>query len=584
MMKIVKRMSILFLFLFLIPNLIQAQYTYDLNSNERLYLPEWKYNFGDRSEWINPNYDDSSWTTLYPDPVRLVQKGIHWCRATVMIRGKPSDTQPLALKFLNLGNAFEVYWDGVFIGRNGRVENSQSLEEPGNHLSVIKLDKELTTPGRHVLAVRMSNFHGRAQFLATRVAIDRWEEWRSYRDFFQQYTVFLFGVLTTIAILGFTLYAGLNKKKDFLFLVMFSGFSMILIYMNYRDVVGVPTTHDYLYLVQNILFHFVQILLVGYFIFFLGVGHKIVHFSIITLVLSINVFLMLVLSINVEVWLTWLFLFYISGIFIHATKRKLSGSVILFTGFCVSVILESLRFLPLKISVQQGMIIDSIATVFLLFCLILAISRRFIVQEKVHEELRIKSHRLETEMLKNTIQPHFIMNTLLSIIQLISKDPKKAIRLIELLAEEFKLTNQFSSKKLISLDEELQLCQTHLDLMALRKKTHYALITEDTDPSDTIPPMIFHTLIENGLTHSFRPDENGTFHLNAQKNGNATKYILKNGGSKLKTVDDPSESEITAGLGMRYVKSRLEESFPDCWDIKYGLQEDEWVVEIVIRR
>jgi LytS/YehU family sensor histidine kinase len=214
--------------------------------------------------------------------------------------------------------------------------------------------------------------------------------------------------------------------------------------------------------------------------------------------------------------------------------------------------------------------------------MIFVICRRFVDEDKLHEEMKLRSHRLENEMLKKTIQPHFIMNTLLSIIQLISKNPKKAIKLIQLLADEFKMINQFSSMSLITLEDELKLCRIHLDLMGIRLKTNYQLITENIDTSDKVPPMIFHTLIENGLTHALRTDEDGNFHLSSQRNGNHVIYIFKNSGSKLDEIRNNEKMSISEGLGIRYIKARLEECYGDHWEINYGLRNNHWEVEICI--
>jgi len=580
-MKIVKRISI-FIFCFL-PGLIHSQYTYDILSNERLYLLEWKYNNGDHPDWVKPEFDDTEWEICYPHPALGDQQGIYYYRCTIRIENNPSDSHLLAMKVLNLGNAFEIYWDGVLIKQNGRVGTNKETEHPGNHFFVTKLNKEWITSGLHFLTIRCSNLHGRSGFLETRIAVDSWEKWHSYKGFMLRYTIFISGILMTVAILSIALYIGLYRKKNFLVLMAFALFSLILIYINYRDITGIPTTYDFFYIAQNILYYFVNILLVGYFIIFLGIRDKIIHFSFISLILVLDPFLTFVLSVDVNLLLTWLFLLYTSAILIYAMKRKISGSVILFTGFVVSASPEFLNMLPVRLSIRQHVIFGSFTSVFLLFCMLVAICRRLVEQTKQHEEALAKAHRIENEMLKKTIQPHFIMNTLLSLMHLILKDSRKAIQLVQLLAEEFKLINLFSSKKLIPVEEEIKLCKIHLDLMSLRKKTQYELNTKNIEPLDMIPPMIFHTLIENGLTHAFKTDENGSFELSSQKDDNSRRYILTNNGSKLEELENQTRSEINEGLGIHYVKARLEESFGNEWKLKYGLKNNHWKVEISIK-
>ncbi|MCB0294650.1 MAG: histidine kinase, partial [Calditrichaeota bacterium] len=147
--------------------------------------------------------------------------------------------------------------------------------------------------------------------------------------------------------------------------------------------------------------------------------------------------------------------------------------------------------------------------VFFIFCVMLSISRQIKQQNQQHEVAKLRSARLETELLKKHIQPHFLMNTLLSIISWIREDPPTAIKLIQSLAEEFRMINQISSQTEIPLSDEVALCRTHLTLMGYRQDVQYALEAQNLPGEEKIPPMIFHTLIENGLTHAYRSGENG---------------------------------------------------------------------------
>lgn len=49
------------------------------------------------------------------------------------------------------------------------------------------------------------------------------------------------------------------------------------------------------------------------------------------------------------------------------------------------------------------------------------------------------------------------------------KDPSSAIKLIEALADEFRMINQISTLKLIPIGQEIDLCRAHLKIMSYRK-------------------------------------------------------------------------------------------------------------------
>ncbi len=187
------------------------------------------------------------------------------------------------------------------------------------------------------------------------------------------------------------------------------------------------------------------------------------------------------------------------------------------------------------------------------------------------------------ELLKTHIHPHFISNTLHSVKSWFREDPAKAEKLIQTLADEFQLIHAMYSKSLIPIEEEIRLCEYHLQIMGYRRDVHFELKAENIPLNEEIPPLVFHTLIENGLTHAYRPRENGHFWLRYEKIGNETVYTLKNDGSRLRDFAR-GKPAMDDGLGMKYVKARLEESYPGKWTIEYGIDGDFWKVRIRIKK
>jgi LytS/YehU family sensor histidine kinase len=201
-------------------------------------------------------------------------------------------------------------------------------------------------------------------------------------------------------------------------------------------------------------------------------------------------------------------------------------------------------------------------------------------QEKTRRGLELRAQRLEIELLKRTIQPHFLLNTLSSVKSLLVRRPDEADELIQALASELRMIGAISSRRLISLRQELELCRYHLKIMSCRRSARYFLHTEHLPEEVKVPPLLFHSLIENGITHSFKPTEQGTFWLSSEEDNTKIRYILKNDGSLLQKLspDDLWEE----GIGIKYVKSRLEENYPGKWQLEYGLRDSKWETVITI--
>ena len=65
------------------------------------------------------------------------------------------------------------------------------------------------------------------------------------------------------------------------------------------------------------------------------------------------------------------------------------------------------------------------------------------------------------------------------------------------------------------MEEELSMCRAHLQIMGFRKHACFELKTEGIEGTEKIPPAIFHTLIENGLTHGYAERDQGLFILSS---------------------------------------------------------------------
>ena len=269
---------------------------------------------------------------------------------------------------------------------------------------------------------------------------------------------------------------------------------------------------------------------------------------------------------------------YALSLSVYAIRNRQKGSIAAFIGLIILSIPNMHIFL---IGWPPIGIFPSSYALFTLF-IIFSIGSQIREQNRLLKTTTIQSHRLETELLKKSIQPHFLMNTLLSIISWIRMNTEKAVELILILADEYRIINRISSEKTILIKEEIQLCKSHLEIMGYRNNTRYTLITKGISGNERVPPMIFHTLIENGLTHAYRTGESGTFYLKCIKNNGIIHYLLRNDGSKLRRFSQQNQTQIEEGIGLKYIKARLEENVPSNWNVEYGYKDGFWEVNIII--
>jgi len=568
--------TLLLLLILVLPGYSESkfkQFFFDLDSNKVEYLFGWKYKFGDQPSRANIDYDDSDWEIFTNKTFNKEKKGIYWYRAYINLTGNQNDFDILALNFHSFASAYEVYWDGTFIQKNGRVAPVKSQEEPGAIIHTIKLNREQTKQGKHLIAIRLSNHHQKKTVQLFKIQFGYFSKIQTEITGYFFNLLFSAGIFLLAALLSFALFLGGGRHRSYLLFTIYClthvSFTIITISVRYINInmLYLPYIDAYYYICAPI----GGILLNLFFLYNFNIPRKYLH-------IALNVILtVLILMLFNHKYITLIQLYSI-GLLLYSVRHKEPGSAVALLGVMVFTTLMTLFF--------YGIIfyIYFFGEIFFLFSVTLSISMQIKTQNRLHEESKLRFARLETELLKKNIKPHFLMNTLLSIMSWIEVNPKKAMKLIQSLADEFRMINEISSKKEIPIHEEIRLCETHLKLMGYRMDAKFKLVKSNIYENETVPPMIFHTLIENGLTHAYQTGENGTFKLNCEKNNNKIHYILQNDGSLLKKMSPKSGNEIRKGMGMKYVKARLQETYPDRWQMSYGLNSNYWEVSIDIEK
>lgn len=212
-----------------------------------------------------------------------------------------------------------------------------------------------------------------------------------------------------------------------------------------------------------------------------------------------------------------------------------------------------------------------------LVALIGAVALRLREEIRHAQEARVAASRLEAELLKKNLQPHFLFNTLTAISEVVERDPACAVGLIEDLAGEFRALARMSGEKQVTLRQELELCRAHLRVMSVRTKSACRLESEGVDLDALVPPAIFLTLIENAHVHQRVRGKETVFRLQSEHIGTGVRYRFHSPGEVRKLT-----RRLAGGTGLRYIRARLEESFPQAWKLDHGPEGDGWqtVIEL----
>ncbi len=549
-------------------------------------LQAWKTRGGDAAEWARPDGDDASWISAGWQDFRSVAPGIRWYRASLYLLSAPGKTMMPAVRFVNLPMAVEVYWDGERLGENGRVGRDRASEKPGRVVWTVKIPPAAAGPGLHVLALRTSNWGGRSRAAMFGISWgDAYALEAASRSSTDRQLLYA-GVYLTACLFCLALYIGTGRHRSYLIFFFYTLIQFLSTAVSYAvDAAGLTFTAYYSLLPVELGWPFVQGLFLNlFFLYHFDLPRKIVHVLMMGAILApltwhgLN-------SMSGNISTTLAMSLYAAGLLFYALRRRKPGAAAALAGVgilaAVSIYTSIFILAPSETWVSPKFLF-SVGQGGFLACVILAIALTIRAQSRRFEALRLRSQRLENELLKKSIQPHFIMNTLQSIKSWYARDAGRAERLIESLAEEFRIINRVSGEAEIPVEDEIRLCRHHLELMGLRRAARYDLQVEGMTEGVTIPPMILHTLIENGLTHAYEPREDGNFRLEVLRQAKRREFRLTNDGSRLARPKAETGESAREGMGLKYVKARLEESGPRRWSLESGMKDGLWEVRIIM--
>ena len=110
------------------------------------------------------------------------------------------------------------------------------------------------------------------------------------------------------------------------------------------------------------------------------------------------------------------------------------------------------------------------------------------------------------QALQARIRPHFLFNSLNAVLALIRRDPRRAERSLEDLADLFR-TLMSDARQFVRLADEISLLERYAELEQLRLGERLRITWElDGAPADALlPPLVLQPLLENAVYHGVEP-------------------------------------------------------------------------------
>ena len=134
------------------------------------------------------------------------------------------------------------------------------------------------------------------------------------------------------------------------------------------------------------------------------------------------------------------------------------------------------------------------------------------------------------QALQARIRPHFLFNSINAVLSLVRKDPRRAERALEDMADLFRVL-MADNRDLTPLQREVDLCREYLNIEQLRLGERLKIDWHiDNMPGDAlIPPLVLQPLLENAVYHGIEPRlEPGVVSINIYLARDQVHAVLRN--------------------------------------------------------
>ena len=178
---------------------------------------------------------------------------------------------------------------------------------------------------------------------------------------------------------------------------------------------------------------------------------------------------------------------------------------------------------------------------------------------ETRERARAQDQLAEAQLhsLRLQLQPHFLFNTLNTIVALIGTEPRAAERMVAGLSELLRASLRLADEQEVPLARELDHLQLYVDIQQTRFGDRLD-VDMDVDPavrSALVPSLLLQPLVENAIRHGISPRAaGGHISVRASRDADELRLEVRDDGVGVATADGAPPRE---GVGLGNTRERL---------------------------
>jgi len=175
-------------------------------------------------------------------------------------------------------------------------------------------------------------------------------------------------------------------------------------------------------------------------------------------------------------------------------------------------------------------------------------------------EAQAETQRMELQLLRSQLDPHFLFNALNGIATVVQTDSPPAASMVRELADYLRYSLDHQHDTMVRLDREIEAMMGYLHIEQARfgEELHIEITTEENARQRQIPCFLLLPLVENAVKHSYQdcePPWNVT--ITAEMQDDTLHIVVANTGRLM------NETEVRAGVGLDILRRRLALHYPD---------------------
>jgi len=167
------------------------------------------------------------------------------------------------------------------------------------------------------------------------------------------------------------------------------------------------------------------------------------------------------------------------------------------------------------------------------------------------EELKREHINSELQGLRNQVNPHFLFNSMNTLMNIIFEDQNLAASFLKKLSTVYRYILEKKDDHIIPLKDELDFIESYVFLQKERfkNKLHVEIEISDAYQSRFVPPLTLQILFENAIKHNI---------ISNKEHLQISVYVDIDHNLIVENTYNPKKQEsVSTGVGLQNIQSRL---------------------------